>query len=137
MDSLIVTVTINETIDKVWDYFTNPEHIVGWNFAHESWECTNATNDLQVGGEFHYLMSAKDKSVRFDFWGTYTEILTHHKIFSFMGDGRKLEVVFNKLDENITEIFERFEPESINSLDMQEQGWQSILNEFKKYCETR
>ena len=135
MEPIIINTTINAPIHKVWDYFTQPENVLNWNFAHESWECTKATNQLEVGGEFHYWMQAKDKSVGFDFWGTYTEIVFPYKIFSFLGDGRKLEVIFNKIDENTTEIFERFEPEAINSLELQEQGWQNILENFKKFAE--
>ena len=135
MEPLIVNTTINSSVEKVWEYFTNPEHIVNWNFAHESWHCPKAENNLEIGGEFFYTMAAKDKSVSFVFGGTYTEIIPLQKIEYHIGDGRKVEVYFNKIDENTTEIFERFEPETINPLEMQEQGWQSILNEFKNYTE--
>ncbi len=136
MEPLIVTATINSPIEKVWDYFTSPDCIVDWNFAHESWECPSAENNLEIGGEFFYKMAAKDQSVSFVFHGTYTKIIPLHKIEYHIEDGRKVEVIFNKIDENTTEIFERFEPEHINPLEMQEQGWQSILNEFKKFCES-
>ena len=135
MEPLIVNATIKSPVEKVWEYFTNPEHIVNWNFAHESWHCPKAENNLEIGGEFFYTMAAKDKSVSFVFGGTYTEIIPLQKIEYHIGDGRKVEVYFNKIDENTTEIFERFEPETINPLEMQEQGWQSILNEFKNYTE--
>ena len=81
-------------------------------------------------------MATRDKSVSFVFHGTYTEIIPLQKIEYFIEDGRKVEVFFNKIDENTTEIFERFEPEQINPLEMQEQGWQSILNQFKIYTES-
>ena len=80
-------------------------------------------------------MAARDKSVSFVFHGTYTEIVPFHKIEYYIEDGRKVEVFFSKIDENTTEIFERFEPEHSNSLEMQEQGWQSILQQFKIYTE--
>jgi len=80
-------------------------------------------------------MAAKDKSASFVFHGTYTEIIPFQKIEYFIEDGRKVEIFFNEIDENTTEIFECFEPEQINALEMQEQGWQSILNQFKNYME--
>ena len=135
MEPLIVTTTINAPIEKVWELFTNAEHIINWNFAHESWHCPKAENNLETGGEFFYTMAAKDKSASFVFHGTYTESVPHQKIEYHIEDGRKVEIFFYSLDENTTEIFERFEPENINALEMQEQGWQSILNQFKEYTE--
>lgn len=135
MEPLIVTATINAPVEHVWELFTQAEHITNWNFAHESWHCPKAENNLEIGGEFFYTMAAKDQSARFVFQGTYTEIIPHQKIEYHIEDGRKVEVFFNAIDENTTEIFERFEPEHINALEMQEQGWQSILNQFKEYTE--
>ena len=80
-------------------------------------------------------MAAKDKSASFVFHGTYTEIIPFQKIEYHIEDGRKVEVFFNKIDENTTEFFERFELEMINALEMLEQGWQSILKQFKNYTE--
>lgn len=137
MEPLIVNTTINASLENVWDSFTMPEHIVNWNFAHESWHCPKAENNLEIGGDFFYTMAAVDKSASFVFHGTYTEIIPLQKIEYYLEDGRKVEVFFNEIDEKTTEIFERFEPENINPLDMQEHGWQSILNQFKKYTEEK
>ena len=52
MEPLIVNVTINAPIEKVWAFFTEAEHIVNWNFANESWHCPKAENNLEIGGEF-------------------------------------------------------------------------------------
>jgi uncharacterized protein YndB with AHSA1/START domain len=92
MEPLIVTTTINTPIEKVWELFTNAEHIINWNFAHESWHCPKAENNLEIGGEFFYTMAAKDKSASFVFHGTYTEIIPHQKIEYHIEDGRKVEV---------------------------------------------
>lgn len=137
MEPLIVNVVLKAPLEKIWTLFTEAEHIVNWNFAHESWHCPNAENNLVGGGEFFYTMSAKDKSASFIFHGTYTEIIPHKKIEYYIEDGRKVEVFFHEIDPNTTEIFERFEPEAIHSLDMQEQGWQAILNQFKSYVESQ
>lgn len=135
MEPLIITTTINTSIEKVWDFYNSPEHIVNWNFAHESWHCPKSEVNFEVGGEFFNTMAAKDGSMSFVFHGTYTEIIPLQKIEYFIEDGRKVEVFFNEINENTTEIFTRFDPEHINPLEMQEQGWQSILDQFKTYTE--
>ena len=105
-----------------------------WNFASEDWCCPAATNDLTVGSEFHYTMAAKDNSMSFDFWGTYQEILKHQNIEIILGDGRKMNVIFESTNDGVT-VTENFEPESENPVELQQAGWQLILDNFKKYVE--
>ena len=131
---LTVTTIINSPINKVWEYWTKAEHIKNWNFASEDWCCPNAENNLVVGGEFHYLMSAKDGSFSFDYWGTYQNIELEKQLDMVLGDGRKVSVTFQEI-ENGTEVIEKFEPESQNSIELQKSGWQMILDNFKKYTE--
>ncbi len=121
-------------ISKVWQYWTLPEHIMNWNFAGSDWHCPSATNNLVVGGEFHYLMAAKDGSFSFDFWGTYQNIEFEKSIDILLGDGRKMAVYFEVIPEG-TIVTETFEPETENSPELQKTGWQSILDNFKKYLE--
>lgn len=79
-------------------------------------------------------MAAKDGSVDFDFWGTYVKVEPHQALEIYLGDGRNLKVEFNEIDGAVN-IIEIFEPEEVNSLELQEAGWQSILNNFKHYVE--
>ena len=44
--------------------------------------------------------------------------------------------LFKKIDDNTTEVIEILEPETQNTKELQEQGWQAILNQFKKYIES-
>ena len=74
---ITVQTNINASLAQVWECWTQPEHIVNWNFASDDWCCPAATNDLHVGAEFHYTMAAKDNSFSFDFWGTYDQIIPH------------------------------------------------------------
>ncbi len=125
---------IKKSIRESWELWTKPEHVIHWNFASDDWECPNAESNFIVSGEIHYLMRAKDKSMEFDFWGTFTEIQEPNYISIVLGDGRKMEVHFVQVQENETEIIERFEPENQNPLDLQQQGWQAILSNFAKYA---
>ncbi len=134
MNFLRVIVVLEVPLEKVWNYWTQTEHVQNWNFASPDWHCPHATNNLQVGGEFHYTMAAKDGSFEFDFCGTYTKIEPLKSLHITLGDGRKMEVLFEQ-QGNQTLVTEHFEPENINPHALQLSGWQSILNQFKKYVE--
>jgi uncharacterized protein YndB with AHSA1/START domain len=134
MMQITVKTKINASIDQVWESWTNPKHVTHWNFASDDWCCPAATNVLQVGAEFHYTMAAKDNSASFDFWGTYQEILMHQTIEIILGDGRKMTVTFESTNDGVI-VTEIFEPESENPFELQQAGWQQILENFKKYVE--
>ena len=83
MEPIKVQNTIEAPIEIVWEYWTNPAHVKNWNFASNDWHCPRASSDFNVGGEFHYIMAAKDGSVEFDFCGTFTNIVMHQAIQIF------------------------------------------------------
>lgn len=131
---ITVSSIVSAPIADVWKAWTDPSHIVQWCHASADWHCPKATVDLQVGGEWHYLMGAKDGSVEFDWWGTISKLETPRSISSTMGDGRKMKVEFSEKQNDVS-IIEIFEPENIHSHEMQQQGWQAILDNFKFYVE--
>lgn len=133
MDPIKIDLSIQEPIQKVWDYFNQPEHIVNWNFAHESWHCPKAENDLQVGGKLKTRMEAKDGSFGFDFEGIYDEIVPLKLIRYHLEDGRNVEIQFDEIDQNTTKVTEIFDPESMNPIEMQRDGWYAILENFHRY----
>lgn len=136
-EKTIITVesTINAAVEKVWKYWTKPEHITKWNNASDDWHTPRAENDLQVGGSFVTRMEAKDGSFGFDFGGVYDAVRKNEYIEYTMGDGRKVKVTFSS-QGNKTKVMETFEAEIENSIDTQRGGWQAILDNFKKYTET-
>jgi len=136
MQKLTVTSEINKPLNEVWDFFNNPEHIVNWNFAHESWECPSAKNDLKVGGKLEVRMQAKDGSFGFDLVGIYDEVVENELLKYHFEDNRNIEIIFEKLSDNKTKITENFDPENMNPLDFQKDGWNAILDNFKKYSES-
>jgi len=135
MDKVKIDITILAPVEKVWDYFNDPKHITKWNFAHESWFCPSSENDLKPGGKFNNRMEARDGSFGFDFIGIYDEVIPNERIKYHIEDGRNVEVVFEKIDENTTKVTEIFDPEKQNSVEMQREGWYAILNNFHKYVE--
>ena len=132
---ITVSTTVSSPIEKVWESWTHPAHIVNWNNASDDWHTPKATNDLRKDGRFSFTMAAKDGSFSFDFGGTYTAIDPQQKISYIMDDGRVAEVLFEQ-DGSHVKITEEFQAENIHSLEMQEGGWQAILNNFKKYTES-
>lgn len=132
--AITIETTINAPIAKVWKMWNTPEDIMGWAFASDDWEAPFAENDLRIGGKFTTRMAAKDGSMSFDFGGIYDNVKEHELIEYTIGDGRKVSVKFESLGET-TKVTETFEPENQNPREMQQAGWQSILNNFKKYTE--
>lgn len=135
--SITVQTVINAPIEKVWEFWTRPEHITKWNNASKDWHTPRAENDLRVGGKFLSRMEAKDGSVGFDFWGIYDEVEENKIIAYTMGDDRKVQITFTKNNDNETEVIETFEAENENSIELQRTGWQAILDNFKKYVEAK
>lgn len=129
---ITVTATIDADAAKAWDYYTNPQHITKWNFADPSWHCPSASNDMRVGGKYSARMEAKDGSFGFDFEAVYDEIIPGKKFTYTMPDGRVVTVVFRNSGKQ-TEVIVTFDPENQNPLEMQQAGWQAILDNFKRY----
>ncbi len=132
---ILVQITILEAIGKVWKFWTKAEHITKWNNASVDWHTPRAKNDLRKGGKFLYRMEAKDGSSGFDFEGVYDEVKLNELISYTLGDGRKVNIAFRTVG-NLTTVEERFEAETENSVELQRNGWQNILNNFKNYTET-
>lgn len=130
-----MSATIDAGIEKVWKYWTEPRHITNWNTATDEWHTPKAENDLKEGGRFVYRMEAKDGSFGFDFGGEYTEIREKELLAYKLDDGRKAKVSFEEKDEKVT-LTEEFEVEDQNPVEMQKEGWQAILSNFKKYTES-
>jgi uncharacterized protein YndB with AHSA1/START domain len=132
---ITIEAEISANTKKVWNYYNLPKHITKWNFASDDWHCPDAENDLRVGGKLISRMESKDGSVGFDFEAVYDEVVDLKKIVYTMADGRKVKTEFNN-QENKTKVTTTFEAESVNSIELQKTGWQSILNNFKKYVES-
>lgn len=133
-NEITISVSINAPIETVWNCWTTPQHIMHWNHAGDDWHCPKSENDVRAGGKFSATMAAKDGSFSFDFWGIHDEVKLNEYIASTMGDGRKMDVQFIA-EGSSTKVIERFEPESQNPIEMQQMGWQMILNNFKNHVE--
>ena len=131
---ITIQTTVNAPVEKVWEYWSKPEHITKWSYASDDWHTPRAENDLRVGGKFVSRMEAKDGSMGFEFGGTYDVVNQNEYIEYTLGDGRKVQVNFSP-EGNTTGIVESFQAEGTNPVEMQQAGWQAILDNFKKYTE--
>ena len=132
-ERVTISTTVSADRKKVWEYYTSPEHITNWNFADPSWHCPSATNDLTVGGRYVARMEAKDGSFGFDFGAVYTRIDLEECITYEFG-GRYATISFSEANGS-TVVTITFDPETQNPIELQRNGWQSILNNFKHYTE--
>jgi uncharacterized protein YndB with AHSA1/START domain len=138
MESMNTQITIGATVkaslEKVWKLWTTPQHITKWSHASDDWHTTRAENDLRKGGKFLSRMEAKDGSIGFDFTGEYTQVIPNKRIAYTLDDDRKVVIIFRDNGEE-THISQTFEAEHENPVEMQRDGWQAILNNFKNYAE--
>jgi len=125
-----IEAAINASIEKVWEYYTNPVHIVRWNNASDDWHTPRAENDLRKGGRFLSRMEARDGSSGFDFTGVYTDVRPPDHIAYTLDDDRKVEISFIST-VNMTRVRITFEAEQTNPVELQKEGWQSIHNNFR------
>ena len=131
---ITVSAAIIAPVQTVWDCWTKPQHITKWNFADPSWQCPKAENDLRIGGKYYARMEAKDGSFGFDFEAIY-DVVTHLKELTYtMADGRQATTIFEN-NGDTTLVTTTFDAENENPIEMQQSGWQMILNNFKKYTE--
>lgn len=132
---ITVETVVNASLETVWNAWSAPEHITQWCHASDDWHAPYAENDLRTGGGFKTTMAAKDGSFSFDFGGTYSVVKPHELIEYGMGDGRQVSVRFRPEKEGV-KVTEKFEAEDTNPPEMQQNGWQAILDNFKKYTES-
>lgn len=131
----MVQTAVRLPLSTVWQSWTAPVHITGWNAASDDWHTPVAENELRAGGRFRYRMEARDGSAGFDFCGTYDSVLIEKQISCTLDDDRKVTVQF-ELRGDSTVITETFEAENLNSVELQRTGWQAILDNFKRYTES-
>ena len=134
--TITVSASVKAPVSKVWQCWNTPSDIIQWNTATPEWHTPKAEHDFRVGGKFKIRMEARDGSMGFDFEGVYDAVELHKYIEYTIGDGRKVKIHFAEEDGE-TKIIEEFEAEDTNPLEMQRNGWQAIMDNFKKYVESK
>ncbi|QHQ51453.1 SRPBCC family protein [Aeromonas media] len=130
-----VSVRVERPIVLVWEGWNTPASIMAWNAASPEWHCPGSRVDLRIGGRFYHRMAARDGSMGFDFEGTFTEVVPPTSLGYVMDDGRTVRVRFVE-EQGGTWVHEEFDAESEHGGEQQRAGWQSILDNFKRYMES-
>ena len=133
---ITVETNVSSTPEQVWKAWNDPADIMKWNNASDDWHTTKSTVDLRDGGTFSARMEAKDGSEGFDFAGTYTRVIPRKLIEYRMSDGREVKVEFTERGGAVL-VKETFDAESENSPELQQQGWQAILDNFGRHVEAK
>lgn len=133
---ITIQTTVNADIDTVWAAWTTPDDINQWNAASDDWHNPRSSNDLRPGGRFSYRMEARDGSFGFDFEGTFTQVVSQKLIEYVLGDDRSVTIRFEPTETGV-QVVETFQAEDVNAAELQKQGWQSILNRFAAYVESK
>ena len=137
---ITIETTVDAPLERVWSAWTTPEDITQWNAASDDWCCPSAKSELRVGGEFCYRMEARDGSAGFDFEGKFTRVEPQRRIEFVLGNSlgaaRVVVVEFEAGDEGVI-VRETFDADEVHSVEQQRQGWQSILDRFKRHVEGR
>lgn len=133
--TITIETLVHAPLDQVWHAYLNPDDIVQWNAASDDWHTTKASVDLRVGGAFCSRMEAKDGSMGFDFEGTYTVVEPPRRLEYSLGD-RAVQVAFDETPDGVRVVV-MFDAEDVHSADQQRDGWQAILNNFKRHVESQ
>ena len=128
-----VTTVVPTDAATAWRLYTDPEHIVQWNQASDEWHCPAASVELEPGGRHVATMAAKDGSMSFDFAGTYTSVDAPFELEMMLDDDRRVHTSFEPEPDGSTRVTTEFEPEGMNSLELQQQGWQAILDSYARH----
>lgn len=132
---ITVACTIRAGIGAVWSAWNTPADIKQWNAASEDWHTTASDVDLRQGGRFSARMEAKDGSHGFDFGGTYMAVDPGKHLQYRLDDDRQVHVDFIDNGDGSVTVRETFDAESTHTRGMQQQGWQAILDNFKRHVE--
>ena len=131
---IVVETIVCAPIDEVYQAYTTPEDIMQWNAASDDWHSTKASVDLRKGGAFSSYMEAKDGSFGFDFAGTYTNVVPNVLLEYSFGD-RTARVDFTQTTDGVN-VKVTFDAEETHSIEQQQDGWQAILDNFKRHVES-
>jgi uncharacterized protein YndB with AHSA1/START domain len=133
-EQITVATTVPLPPQDAWQAYTDPDEVVRWNFASDDWHCPSAEIDLRVGGLHRARMEARDGSFGFDFEGTFTEVDAPRVLALVLGDGRRSRTTFQPVAGG-TLVETTFDPETENPVEMQREGWQAILDNYRKRTE--
>jgi uncharacterized protein YndB with AHSA1/START domain len=131
---LTLTRVYNAPRELVWKAYTDPKHIVKWQFAAE-WETPFAETDLRSGGAFRIGMRPADHSEEgFVFEGTYREVVKPERLVQVASDGRVLTTTLEEVLGGGTRL--TLSLEMAEAEEQERTGWSQILENLGTHIAT-
>jgi uncharacterized protein YndB with AHSA1/START domain len=145
MSKIVIHQIFAATPSQVFESCLDSEDNKRWNTAGFGWSTGEVQIDPKVGGRWFAEYKSPDGKDDFVFEGVFTEIIENQKISykmpkdmgEFEVDERKAEVLFEEFEKGKTQVTITFDAEDLNSIEMQKQGWQAILDNFKTFLERK
>lgn len=152
--TITITRTINAPRERVWEVWTNPEHLKKW-WGPKNFTAPHIKTDLRTGGEYHYCMKGPEGTEwHKEMWsgGVYKEVIPMEKIvatdrfedeegnevdpaeFGMPGEWPKemvVTVTFEDAGEGKTKLTLVHEGHPMEMADMAEAGWNESLDKFE------
>jgi uncharacterized protein YndB with AHSA1/START domain len=120
--------------DLVWQAYTDPKHIVKWQFAAD-WETPFAETDVRPGGAFRIGMRPADHSEEgFVFEGKYREVVKPERLVQDVGDGRVMTTRFEEVLGGGTRL--TLSLEMALGEENERTGWSQILDNLGTHIGT-
>jgi len=113
---LLITRTLNASVDLVWEAFTNPEHVVNW-WGPNGFTNTIYTMDLRPGGLWELVMHGPD------------------------GTDYKNKSIYKEIVVNKRIVFNHFNPDFTTTIEFEEQGeqthlrWHMLFNSVEEFIQ--
>lgn len=134
-ERLRIEALVAAPVKVAWQRWITPDDIIQWNFASPDWCCPAASVEPRQGGRYSARMEARDGRLGFDFEGIFEVFEAPRHLALRMADGRLAETRFTP-EGDATRVVTEFDAEDQNDPEMQRQGWQAILDNFKTHAES-
>lgn len=134
-ETIRVQTIVKANASKVWEYWSQPAHLENWNHAARR-EAAKEPSMGAVPKSKEEQLERKPAVVNFDFSGRYEVVSPENYVEYILGDGRKLKVLFGNVAEGV-HIQLSIDAEHSHGVSIQKEGWQSLLDSFRRYVESR
>lgn len=120
--------------ERVYGAMISRTDLIHWYSAGGGWTTPYAESDPQEGGRLRIGFNDPQGKNSFDLLATYTKLQKPNEVEYVLDDGRKVEIRIDPLGEG-SKVNWVFDCENSNSMELQRQGWQSMLDNLGQYLE--
>lgn len=140
-NSITIERTIASPITRVFDALITPSDLTQWHHAGDGWSTPYAEVDPKVGGKIKVAYADEKGSVIFDLTAVIEELVRpmryayRLRLEEIVKDDDRLVTIDLKEVEGGTHLTLEVDLETINSADLQRQGWSEHLDNLQAYLD--